>query len=129
MAHPKQYTPNQLYALDLLLDAHPGGASTDDPPQRAVFDSLVARGGIARLEDADTPSGDHYVLFDEYVNAHRAAKEGRGRPGAERRPELTRGKVVQSYAASPSWGDRKYCTQCLTESGTDDGATSGLLSA
>jgi hypothetical protein len=75
MEHRKQYTPDQLHALDLLLDAHPGGVSTDDPPQRAVFDSLVARGGIARLEKADAPSGDHYVLFDEYVEAHRAAKE------------------------------------------------------
>jgi hypothetical protein len=76
MEHRKQYTPNQLHALDLLLDAHPGGRSTDDPAHRAVFDSLVARGGIARLEERpDTPSGDHYVLFDEYVEAHRAAKE------------------------------------------------------
>jgi hypothetical protein len=75
MEQPKQYTPDQLHALDLLLDAHPGGVSTDDPAQRAVFDSLVARGGIARLEDADAPFGDHYVLFDEYVEAHRAAKE------------------------------------------------------
>jgi hypothetical protein len=75
MEHLKQYTPDQLHALNLLLDAHPGGVSTDDPPQRAVFDSLVARGGIARLEDADTPSGDHYVLTDEYVEARRAAED------------------------------------------------------
>lgn len=76
MMERPNFTPDQLHALKLLLGAHPGGVSTDDPPQRAVFDSLVARGGIARLEDRpDTPSGDHYVLFDEYVESYRAAEE------------------------------------------------------
>jgi hypothetical protein len=28
MEQPKQYTPDQLHPLNLLLDAHPGGVST-----------------------------------------------------------------------------------------------------
>ena len=40
-----------------------------------MSDSVVARGGIAELEEVDAPSGDHCVLTDEYVEARRTAED------------------------------------------------------
>jgi hypothetical protein len=70
----KDFTPDQLTALDALIRVYPSGLGIEDAGVRAVFDSLILRdSGLVKCIDWDeSPSGDAYVLTDEYAEALRA---------------------------------------------------------
>jgi hypothetical protein len=76
----RNFTKRQLDALDLLKKHYPQGCSMVDPEDRAVFDSLIARGtGLVELVETDeTPTGDAYVLTDADADAFREDADERG---------------------------------------------------